>query len=85
MTMLHSAVESSNIREIGWENETLYVTFHKSGTYSYHKVPVSVYEQMLQSNSVGSFLHKEVKGRYGYALIDPPQSGGAQPSNAHFV
>lgn len=57
-------VESSNIREIAWEDNTLYVTFHKSGTYTYKNVPGSVFIEMCNAESVGRFLNQVIKPNY---------------------
>jgi hypothetical protein len=60
--MIH--VESSNISEIGWENNKLYVNFISTGTYEYLNVPRETYEKMLISDSKGSFFFRNIKPLY---------------------
>ena len=62
-----------------WENSsqvisTLYrpgrgileVCFKGGGEYYYFDVPISVWKQAEEAESIGSFLHKNVKGIYKY-------------------
>ena len=49
-------VSSSRIRSVGWENNTLYVQFHKGVTYAYNNVTRSEYESFMNSPSLGSKL-----------------------------
>ena len=41
--MVMHPVSSTDIASIGYENGTLYISFHKGGTYAYFGVPQSVY------------------------------------------
>lgn len=60
---------SSNIASIGYENGTLYVTFHHGGLYAYSGVPVSIYNGLMSASSHGSYLASHVKGVYPYRRI----------------
>jgi len=62
------AVESSNILEIGYDEdgEVLYITFNSGITYSYDMVPVAVYEEFLKADSVGQYFNKNIKGHYEF-------------------
>ena len=62
-------VSSSNISSIGYENGTLYVSFHSGGLYAYSGVPVSVYQGLMSASSHGSYLARIVKGVYPYRRI----------------
>lgn len=62
-------VSSSNISSIGYENGTLYVSFHHGGLYAYSGVPESVYRGLMSASSHGSYLASHVKGVYPYRRI----------------
>ena len=64
-------VTSSNIREISYDrgSQTLYVQFLHGGEYSYSGVPEDIYLGRLSAESVGSFLHQNVKGIYPYKKV----------------
>lgn len=62
-------VSSSNISSIGYENGTLYVTFHHGGLYAYFNVPESIYHGLMSASSHGSYLASHVKGVYSYKRI----------------
>ncbi len=62
-------VSSSNISSIGYQNGTLYVSFHSGGLYAYSGVPESVYRGLMSASSHGSYLASHVKGVYPYRRI----------------
>lgn len=64
MTM--NPVNSSNISSVGYDEETgeMRVTFAKGGTYVYAGVDQATYQNMLDSDSPGSFLHRNIRDRY---------------------
>ena len=57
-------VSSSAIRAIGYEDGTLAVAFHNSGTYLHPGVPYSVFERFMRSGSKGAFYNQNIRGRY---------------------
>jgi len=59
-------VQSTAIERIDYVDatETLYVTFHKSGTYSYLGVPRYVYDAFRAARSKGRFYAYRIRGRY---------------------
>jgi hypothetical protein len=57
-------VESSNVKQIGYDNNTLYVLFKNGGLYSYIDVPENIFEDLLDAESVGKTLNKDVKKIY---------------------
>lgn len=63
------SVESSNLRSVGYENGTLYVSFHSGSTYSYDGVPQSVYENLLNAPSKGKYFNTNIKNRYPYRKL----------------
>lgn len=60
---------SSNIASIGYENGTLYVSFHHGGLYAYSGVPESVYNGLMSAPSHGKYLAAHVKGIYPYQKL----------------
>ena len=64
-----TSVFSSNISSIGYENGTLYVSFHNGGLYAYSGVPESIYRGLMSASSHGSYLASHVKGIYPYRRI----------------
>lgn len=63
------SVDSSNISAIGYEDGTLRVRFNDGSEYDYYGVPENVFQDFLQSNSKGKFLHQNIKGQYQYAKL----------------
>jgi len=64
------AVASSTIKNISWDEGDLTVQFIKSGTYTYHGVPEEVFNQIMNSSSVGkSFDQLVKKGNYKYTKV----------------
>lgn len=62
-------VDSSNVEAIGWdaESQELHVLFVAGGgLYVYQEVPDYVFEGFLNAPSKGSYLHREIKGRFQY-------------------
>jgi len=64
-------VESSNVSEIGYDvNEmVLYVKFNNEALYYYESVPPEVWEQMRYTESIGKFVHTNLKGIYPYGRV----------------
>lgn len=64
-------VVSSNVAEVGYDpaTMTLEVAFHSGSVYQYFDVPESLYQEMLHAESVGRFLHEQIKSSYRYAKI----------------
>jgi hypothetical protein len=44
--------------------ETLRIVYVSGLVYDYKKVPLEVYEAMQASDSKGTFLNQEIKGKY---------------------
>ena len=57
-------VSSSAIAAIGYENGTLAVRFHYSGTYRHYGVPYDLFERFLRAGSKGAFYNYYIRGRY---------------------
>lgn len=57
-------VNSSDIRSIGYENNTLEIEFNSGGIYQYHGVPFDRYSNLLNSGSCGRYFHNFIKPFY---------------------
>jgi len=64
-------VRSSNIRSIGYEQETktLEVEFHSGDVYQYSGVTETAYQGLMQAASKGSYLHNHIKNKYSYRQV----------------
>lgn len=69
--MEYVPVTSSNVAALAYSNETqtLGVKFLNGSEYHYQNVPSDVYTNMLSAESVGKFLHQNVKGIYPYQKV----------------
>lgn len=65
------AVESSTVAKIGHANDTLHVQFKNGGTYTYAGVPESMFHNARSSDSVGKYIHANIKGKFDHKKLDP--------------
>ncbi len=63
MEIKFTPVESSNVKEIGYEENTLYVKY-QTGTYVYEGVDRNLYEGLMKSDSKGRYLNEHIKGNF---------------------
>ena len=54
-------VESSQIQDLAWKDDVMYVTFHSGVTYSYQNVSYDLYREIVGAESVGSTFHQRIK------------------------
>lgn len=45
-------------------DKELTLTFHNGGTYVYKDVPAELHNEMLAAESIGSFFHSRIKGKF---------------------
>ncbi|MCG2658654.1 MAG: KTSC domain-containing protein [Kiritimatiellae bacterium] len=64
-------VESSNVAAVAYDDKThtLYVALKRGLRYFYQAVPQTVYTELLNAQSKGKYLNKEIIGRYKYGNI----------------
>lgn len=55
--MLMHTVNSSRMRRVGWENNTLFIEFHNGAIYAYSNVTEAEYKNFINSTSLGSALN----------------------------
>ena len=68
--MDRNPVKSSNVRSVGYDSTDLIleVEFHSGGIYHYLKVPMEIYDGLMNAPSKGKYLDKNVIKR-GFAYI----------------
>jgi hypothetical protein len=64
--MKRAGVQSSSVRWVGYDldDHVLEIGFVTGGVYHYLDVPPEVVLAMLESDSIGRYLNREIKGRY---------------------
>lgn len=71
----YTVVDSSNVHSVGYRvsDKTLFVKFksekrgYEGSRYTYYGVPSDIYLGLLNAASKGTYLAKNVKGKYSYA------------------
>lgn len=65
-------VSSSNIESIGYDESSsiLEIEFKDRSVYEYSNVPESEYEALISADSIGSYFHKYIKGKYSSQKIN---------------
>lgn len=65
------AVDSSNISEIGYDedSQTLEVLFRNDRIYQYFSVPTQVARELMNAASHGQYVNRHIKGVYRYARV----------------
>ena len=65
------AVESSNLDEVGYdeEREVMQVTFNNGRVYRYYQVPPAIFNSLLQADSKGSYFWENIRGKFEYERI----------------
>jgi len=60
------AVDSSFIAAVGYNSwsGTLVVLMHSGQSYTYHRVPYSVYISLVNASSVGAYYNQHIRGHY---------------------
>ena len=62
--MNRTFVNSSDIRSIGYENNTLEIEFNRGGIYQYHGVTFDRYSGLVNAGSTGKYFHNFIKPFY---------------------
>ena len=64
--MDRTSVESRMIESIGYEADTqmLEVEFKDHRVYQYSDVPITVYNDLMEADSVGGYFHRHIKYEY---------------------
>jgi hypothetical protein len=70
--MQRASIDSTSLASAGYDpkTRTLEVEFRGGRVYRYLHVPPRVYRALLEAESAGRFLNKEIKGTYPYAAVE---------------
>ncbi len=65
-------VSSPAIQSIGYDKdrEILYVQFHESGLYRYHKVTPEVYKELMSDRHHARYYDEHIKAKYKGEKMD---------------
>ena len=66
--MNREPVRSSNLKSVGYDpsNSILEIEFHSGRIYHYFKVPLEIYDALMNAPSKGTYLDRNIKKR-GFA------------------
>jgi hypothetical protein len=69
--MEHTRVSSSNLVSVGYEpsSQTLEVALRDGSVYQYYGVPSTVYMQLMNASSHGSYFSQHIRERYRYRKV----------------
>ena len=64
-------VDSEMLLAAGYDEKLrmLQVVFRTGGTYRYKNVPSDKYDELMNSESMGQYMHKHIIGHYEYERI----------------
>jgi hypothetical protein len=57
-------VNSSAIAAVGYDGSTLRIAFRHGGIYDHPGVPYSVYVELMNASSIGSYYARHIRGCY---------------------
>ena len=78
--MQRIAVESSQIRSIGYEPNgdqtrgTLEIEFKQGWVYQYRNVPSEVHADLMASDSPGKYFNQNIRNRYEFERVHPKET-----------
>jgi KTSC domain len=66
MTIKTEQLRSSALASATYDDEMqdLDITFNSGGTYTYHNVPITVWEGLVGASSPGRYWHSTLKDQY---------------------
>ena len=77
--MVRIPVTSSNLATVGYLADTsiLEIEFRSGAIYRYYGVPDTEYQHFMESPSLGSYFHKNIRNSYKYKRVDvvPDEDG----------
>jgi len=64
-------VYSSSVKSVGFDSDIgdLQIDFQSGRSYLYADVPETVYENLMESDSIGTFVNDKIKPKYNYTEI----------------
>jgi hypothetical protein len=71
-----TAVVSSNVKSIGYDNGTLHIEFKSGAVHAYYNVPTEAFEALVDAPSVGKHYAKYIRGQYTSAKLEETETHG---------
>ncbi|MBT6646914.1 MAG: KTSC domain-containing protein [Thaumarchaeota archaeon] len=70
--LTHKKVNSTNIESVGYNEDkrTLEILFRGSGVYTYFDVSKNVYQELVTSDSVGTYFHQNILNKFKYEKVN---------------
>lgn len=65
--------DSSFIKEVRWNKGNLFVRLKSGRFYEYENVPEQVYQDFINSDSLGKFFGENIKEQYDYIPYIEPE------------
>jgi hypothetical protein len=67
------SVDSSNIREIGYDEaeKTLGIIFHSGILYHYFEVTPETFEEFKTADSLGKYFNANIRNQYDFTNMGP--------------
>jgi hypothetical protein len=62
-------LQSSNLAEASWRDETLTVTFQSGKSYEYAGVPRAMFQALCDASSCGRYLSQHIKGAFPFKEV----------------
>lgn len=74
--MTRNAIESSNIKSVGYDKAslTLEIEFGSGGVYQYYGVLPEHHSDLMAAESIGKHFHAHIKGRYEWKKIEEKET-----------
>lgn len=63
-------VSSNDIVGVNYERGNMYVKLASGGLYLFRDVPVSVYNEFVESPCPGGYFHARIKGKYYFKQVE---------------
>lgn len=72
MAIERKPVTSSNVLSLGYDpvGQVLEIEFKDGSVYQYANVPQFIYDQLIASSSIGSFIHNNIKAKYSFIRLE---------------
>lgn len=73
-------VQSTNLREVEYQEGVLQVTFKNGRVWKYLNVSRETYLDLIKAESVGAFFYRNIRGRYTGEDVTPREArdGGTE-------
>lgn len=62
-------VESSQLKEVGYDGNNLFIQFHKGGIYVYPKIDKKLVKGLMDSESKGRYFSENIKYKVPYEKL----------------